>query len=213
MRSFRLARLAEGFQRAMARWPMGTTMANTTVLWVVSDSLSQSIAPEQMDLGHDWARTGRMVSYGVFFYAGLALKWYDLLERKFPMTSIRMVSCKVAADQLIFTPITASSLFFLTTLLEGKSVQTAREKVEERLLPTLKMNWCIWPFIQAVNLSVVPPPWRILVINAACIPWLAFVSWMANKRTEHGTAATGSITWPEPSWTKLSTGRIQEAVV
>jgi hypothetical protein len=30
-----------------------------------------------MDLGHDWARTGRMVSYGVFFYAGLALKWYD----------------------------------------------------------------------------------------------------------------------------------------
>lgn len=42
-----------------------------------SDSLSQSIAPEQMDLGHDWARTGRMVSYGVFFYAGLALKWYD----------------------------------------------------------------------------------------------------------------------------------------
>ena len=89
----------------------------------------------------------------------------------------------------------------------------AREKVEERLLPTLKMNWCIWPFIQAVNLSVVPPPWRILVINAACIPWLAFVSWMANKRTEHGTAATGSITWPEPSWTKLSTGRIQEAVV
>ena len=137
----------------------------------------------------------------------------DLLERKFPMTSIRMVSCKVAADQLIFTPITASSLFFLTTLLEGKSVQSAREKVEERLLPTLKMNWCIWPFIQAVNLSVVPPPWRILVINAACIPWLAFVSWMANKRTEHGTAATGSITWPEPSWTKLSTGRIQEAVV
>ena len=42
-----------------------------------SDSLSQSIAPEQMDLDHDWARTGRMVSYGVFFYAGLALKWYD----------------------------------------------------------------------------------------------------------------------------------------
>ena len=129
------------------------------------------------------------------------------------MASIRMVSCKVAADQLIFTPITASSLFFLTTLLEGKSIQTAREKVEERLLPTLKMNWCIWPFIQAVNLGVVPPPWRILVIYAACIPWLAFVSWMANKRTEKATAvATGSITWPEPRWTKLA-GRMQEAVV
>ena len=132
------------------------------------------------------------------------------------MSSIRMVSCKVAADQLIFTPITASSLFFLTTLLEGKSVQSAREKVEERLLPTLKMNWCIWPFIQAVKLSVVPPAWRILVINAACIPWLAFVSWMANKPPpEQCTAATSSITWhtwPEASWTKLS-GRIQEAVV
>ena len=135
----------------------------------------------------------------------------DLLERTFPMTSVRMVSYKVAADQLMFTPITASSLFFLTTLLEGKSLEAACEKVEERLLPTLKMNWCIWPLIQAVNLSVVPPCWRILVINAACIPWLAFVSWMANKRTDTATAvATGSISW-QP-WTKLSDG-IQEEVV
>lgn len=70
-----------GFQRAMIRWPLATTMANTSVLWVVSDSLSQSVAPNcnaalDETQNHDWARTARMVSYGAFFYAGLALKWY-----------------------------------------------------------------------------------------------------------------------------------------
>lgn len=124
-----------------------------------------------------------------------------MLERTFPMNSVRMVACKVAADQLMFTPITASSLFFLTTLLEGKTVQTACEKVEERLMPTLRTNWCIWPFIQAVNLGVVPPAFRILVINAACIPWLAFVSWMANKRTtsDAGLSPIANV-MPRLSW-------------
>eukprot|EP00438_Fugacium_kawagutii_P013456 Skav225997 [mRNA] locus=scaffold4003:267268:267648:+ [translate_table: standard] len=70
-----------GFQRAMIRWPLATTMANTSVLWVVSDSVSQSVAPTctaapDEKQNHDWARTARMVSYGAFFYAGLALKWY-----------------------------------------------------------------------------------------------------------------------------------------
>ncbi|CAJ1368124.1 unnamed protein product [Effrenium voratum] len=145
------------FQRCMVQRPKTTAVANTTVLWVVSDSLSQYVAPDRetgdTKQGHNWARTARMVSFGAFLYAVPAMKWYDaLLNRWFPSASLGSVAAKVGLDQAVQAPLTTASLFVVTSLLEGKGLEGAKHKVEERLMPTLRVNWCIWPFIQAINL-------------------------------------------------------------
>ena len=49
-------------------------------------------------------------------------------------------------------------------------------KIHDKLWPTLKVNWVVWPVLQAVNLSVVPAPYRILYINFASLFWSAYLS-------------------------------------
>lgn len=39
------------------------------------------------------------------------------------------------------------------------------------LLGALKMNWTVWPAVQAVNLTMVPLAHRVTVVNLVCIPW------------------------------------------
>jgi hypothetical protein len=41
------------------------------------------------------------------------------------------------------------------------------QKIQDKLWPTLKVNWVVWPVLQAVNLSVVPLQYRILYINVS----------------------------------------------
>lgn len=61
----------------------------------------------------------------------------------------------------------------------GKT-EDAVTAVREKLWPTLKMNWLIWPGLTAVNLSMVPPPYRILFINFCSLGWSAYLSNIAN---------------------------------
>lgn len=55
-------------------------------------------------------------------------------------------------------------------------------KIQEKLWPTLKVNWVVWPVLQAVNLSVVPLPYRILYINFCSLFWSAYLSAQTNSK-------------------------------
>ena len=52
-------------------------------------------------------------------------------------------------------------------------------KIQDKLWPTLKVNWVVWPVLQGINLSVVPLQYRILYINFCSIFWSAYLSNMA----------------------------------
>ena len=41
------------------------------------------------------------------------------------------------------------------------------QKIYDKLWPTLKVNWVVWPVLQGINLSVVPLQYRILYINVS----------------------------------------------
>jgi hypothetical protein len=67
--------------------------------------------------------------------------------------------------------------------MTGAGVGAAASAVEEKLWPTLKVNWLVWPGLTAFNLGLVPAPYRILFINFCSLGWSAFLSNMANKPT------------------------------
>jgi Mpv17 / PMP22 family len=47
-------------------------------------------------------------------------------------------------------------------ILEGRS---PREKLEKSYFAGLKANWVLWPAVQAINFSIVPLQYRVLVVN------------------------------------------------
>jgi Mpv17 / PMP22 family len=66
--------------------------------------------------------------------------------------------------------------------METGDMYAGVKKIEDKLWPTLKVNWVVWPVLQAVNLSVVPLQYRILYINFCSIFWSAYLSNMASSK-------------------------------
>jgi len=57
------------------------------------------------------------------------------------------------------------------------------KQVEDKLWPTLQVNWVVWPVLQAVNMSVVPLQYRLLYINVCSLFWSAYLSNMAGGKS------------------------------
>jgi protein Mpv17 len=138
-------------------------------------------------------------------FGPIATNWYRVLQKHINLsTRPRTIAARVAADQLIFTPIGLT--LFLSTMaffegwpprkaLEGADARpgaeparaeaTARERVEQRLraawLPAFTRNLIVWPAVQAVNFSVVPLEHRVLVVNVVALGWNCYLSWLNSQ--------------------------------
>ena len=82
--------------------------------------------------------------------------------------------------QLIWTPPINTLFFLYSNWMVTGNADAAVQDVQEKLWPTLKVNWVVWPVLQAVNMSVVPLQYRLLYINVCSIFWSAFLSGQAN---------------------------------
>jgi hypothetical protein len=61
--------------------------------------------------------------------------------------------------------------------------------IQDKLWPTLKVNWVVWPVLQGVNLSVVPAPYRLLYINFCSLFWSAYLSSVASAKPSGAVVA------------------------
>ena len=106
-------------------------------------------------------------------------------RRRLPATAAARAlpppALQVALDQLTWTPFINVVFLGTVTLMTGAGAGAAAAAVEEKLWPTLKVNWLVWPGLTAFNLGLVPAPYRILFINFCSLGWSAFLSNMANK--------------------------------
>lgn len=69
------------------------------------------------------------------------------------------------------------------TLEEGKA------QVREKLWPSMKMNWKVWPAVQIINFSVVPVHYQVLVANTVSIWWNSYLSYMNFAKIAEDAAA------------------------
>ena len=42
-------------------------------------------------------------------------------------------------------------------------------------------NWKIWPAVQLINLGLLPPMYRLPVVNIVATFWNLYISWMNQK--------------------------------
>ena len=80
----------------------------------------------------------------------------------------------------MWTPPINCLFFFYSTVSETGEPAKGVTAIQEKLWPTLQVNWVVWPVLQAVNMSVVPLQYRLLYINVASLFWSAYLSGQAN---------------------------------
>lgn len=95
-------------------------------------------------------------------------------------TAVAAVAGKVGIDQLLFSPASTAVFFAWANVAAGTPGRT-RGDLREKWAPSVKAAWALWVPAMTINMALVPPPMRILWINAMAIVWTNILSGMATS--------------------------------
>jgi len=167
------------YNARLVKRPVLTQVITTAVLFGAGDVIAQQAVERRGLPKHDYVRTARMAAWGGCVFGPIVVQWYKVLDRvKFPgRPNLELVS-RVAADQIIFTPVNLMFFFTGMTLLEGGD---PKKKLQNSYWETLKSNWLIWPGVQLANFKFVPLEHRLLVVNLVSLGWNSYLSYVNTK--------------------------------
>lgn len=123
-----------------------------------------------------------MLFTGLFISGPWSAVTLSTSEYLFPGRAMKSVLCKVLMNGLI-SPIGISLSFTSITLLEGRSVQQAKEKVTNDLTSTWLTGALYWPIVSGLNFRFVPFDYRPLFGGLAGAAWGTYMSKQAHKPT------------------------------
>ncbi|KAI0758673.1 hypothetical protein C8Q74DRAFT_258415 [Fomes fomentarius] len=176
-----MSRLLHAFNTALIRRPLVTQCATSFVLFGTGDVLAQQ-AFEKKGANHDFWRTARLSFYGGAIFGPVLTKWLQLLNRLQFSSPTKAVAYKVYLDQFVFTPGVVAMFFGSLTLLEGKGVNDAKERIQEAYVPTIIRNWGVFIPTQIVNFALVPHHLRFVTIGVVSLFWNAYLSSVNAKK-------------------------------
>lgn len=148
-------------------------------MFSTSDILTQQVI-EKKGLHHDFRRTLRMYIMGVII-GPIQRTWFLTLERLLPPTSKMQILKKLIVDQTIYGPFIIFFFYSLSGTLSGKDISEIKEVIEEKYLRTLITGYKVWPFVQAINFTLVPVQLRANFVQGVSLGWNMYLSWMVNK--------------------------------
>ncbi|KLO17863.1 hypothetical protein SCHPADRAFT_956583 [Schizopora paradoxa] len=187
---FSLPLLSRNSSLLMTR-PMLTQCLTAAVLFGGGDVIAQQ-AVERKGLGqHDLVRTARQTFFGGVLFAPIMTKWYGLLNRLRFATPTKALVYRVYLDQLVLSPVAVVYFYSCMTLLEGKSVNDATERVKSAYISTLVRNWGVFVPTQIVNFAFVPGHLRFVFMGTVSLFWNTYLSY-ANMQAQRATTHTSN---------------------
>ncbi|KAI0917809.1 hypothetical protein AcV7_007116 [Taiwanofungus camphoratus] len=170
-----MASFMKAFNASLVRRPMATQCGASGFMFGVGDIIAQQ-AFEKKGKDHDFVRTARATFYGGALFGPLLAKWLQVLDRIKFSTPLKAIVYKVYLDQTVFTPVIVGFFFGSMTLLEGKGISEARERISQSYVPTLLRNWCVFVPAQAINFAFVPPHMRFFAVGIVSLFWNSYLS-------------------------------------
>ncbi|KIK71283.1 hypothetical protein GYMLUDRAFT_33425 [Collybiopsis luxurians FD-317 M1] len=139
---------------------------------------------------YDIDRTLRFFCFG-FAISPLIGRWNLFLERRFPLrvvagsgnVSLKALSKRVAADQIIMAPIGLSLFLGSMGVMEGRTMPQIKQKFADLYTPALLTNWQVWPIAQLVNFRFMPLPYRVPFQSTCGVFWTLYLS-IINSRED-----------------------------
>ena len=148
-------------------------------MFTTSDILTQQLI-EKRGFNHDGRRTLQMSIMGTII-GPIQRTWFLTLERFIPPTSKVQFVKKLIVDQTIYGPFIISFFYTLSGTLAGKEFWEIKLLLQERYVKTIFTAYKVWPFVQAVNFSLVPLQHRANFVQLVSRCWNMYLSWMSNK--------------------------------
>ena len=170
------------YNKCLESRPIITKMITSFITFGLGDLLCQQIEKtKNKDKKYDVMRTIKQGSFGFMATPYLHMQFCIIMPWLFRGKGAANAIKSVVYDQLIGAPIFTSLFFIYLDMNSGKNLNESVKELEKKLMPTLYMNWKIWPTIMLINFSLVPVPYRVLYANIAGMFWSAYLSSAQNS--------------------------------
>ncbi|KAH7882591.1 hypothetical protein F5I97DRAFT_277273 [Phlebopus sp. FC_14] len=179
-----MASFLRAYNAALMRRPILAQSATAAFLFGAGDIIAQQ-AIERQGKNHDLMRTARLTFYGGALFGPTLTKWYQLLNRIKFASPTRAVIYRVWLDQAILTPVAVGFFFSTMSIMEGKGVAGAVDRISTAYQPTLFRNWGVFIPAQIINFAVVPHHLRFVFVSVVSLFWNTYLSAVNARAQTH----------------------------
>lgn len=180
-----------GFRRyntSLISNPYRTKMITAGIIFGTADVVCQKFLEKPAEnKGFDYRRFFNMVFIGSCISAPLSHLWYCKLANQIcsrvTMNAKLQPWVALAADQILYTPISISVFLFMNEYMKDFSSLKAIKNVREKFVAGMITNFKMWPPIVLVNFALVPVQLRVLFINVFGFFWTIYLSHLQNSKT------------------------------
>ncbi|XP_050304468.1 peroxisomal membrane protein 2 isoform X2 [Anthonomus grandis grandis] len=123
--------------------------------------------------------------YGLLFGGTIPHFFYSFLEYAVPDGASFPVARKLILERLVYSPLYQAFALYMIARLEGKDHKTAVEQLRGLYWTVLTTSWKYLTVLQLLNVSIVPPMLRVLVVNLIGFFWIIY---LANQRRQQELA-------------------------
>jgi len=116
--------------------------------------------------------------------------WYIFLDRALPGRTVQVVLKKLAADQLLMTPLSIVAFFVSLGLLEGQRLHQMQRDVRHRGPSLLAAEWTFGPATQLFNFFVLPTRFRVIYDSLVCLCFDVYYSYIKYRKELQGNKVT-----------------------
>ena len=178
-------RIFELYLSLLRKYPLKTRMLTAAFIGGLGNYLSQKMADSNK--GVVWRRVLRFAALQ-FLLTPVHAVWYptnaDLAARVSADSPKVQVLVRVLLDQLIYSPMLNATAIFLAAVLGGESAEGAARNVRGAWASTQMRSWCVWPFAQLMNYSVVPAELQIFFANLVGLLWTIIFSRLLQQQQQ-----------------------------
>lgn len=178
----------QSYNDALATDPLLVKSVTAGVILGAADLAGQALEDIQKEgeesSGVDIARTIRFAFFGFILQAPWNHFYYQILDGAIPPTAdpwTPTTAIKTVIDQFVQAPIFTVLIFGFLGLLEGKSLDSIKQQLDDDYTDTMLANWKLWVPATVINLAFVPPILRVLYLNCVFFFWSIFLSLKLNK--------------------------------
>lgn len=167
--------------------PVPTKAGTSLVGFILGDLLAQTLEGNGTI---DPLRMARLGIYGLTLDGPVGHMWYRWLDTTVDNAvedskGWKAILIKTAADQLIWAPVMTCVFFVVLKALEGHP-DMILPTIQQRVLPTLLINYALWPAAHIISFKFVPSEQRVLYNNVIAIAWNCYLSMTVGADlTEH----------------------------
>ncbi|XP_066245187.1 peroxisomal membrane protein 2 [Euwallacea similis] len=158
--------------------PIRTKAISCCLVALAGNYVSQRIADGKIINFHNLAAYG---AFGLLFGGSIPHYFYTFLEWAVPEEASFAVAKRLILERLVYSPLYQAFALYALARFEGKDHETALQQLKGLYWVVLTSSWKYLTILQFLNLSVVPPMLRVLVVNLIGFFWTIY---LANQRRQ-----------------------------